>query len=127
MWYYGSSSFYTTGGETRIDKCTDAEEEKGWSWNNPSADGVPSTYARDGFVKLGKTNYGSGILSPKLAAVEGTQNLQVSFKAVPYQTAGGTRDAPLLKVGLVGPGTHSTATFTIHNWPNYDLDKIGST
>src|SRR3546814_7720366 len=51
---YGSSIFYTTGGETRIDKWTDAEEEKGWSWNNPSADGVPSTYARDGFVKLGK-------------------------------------------------------------------------
>ncbi|MEC3879720.1 BACON domain-containing protein [Parapedobacter sp. 10938] len=119
---YGSSIFYTTSGETRIDKWTDAEMENGWSWNNPSADGVPSTYARDGFVKLGKTNYGSDILSPKLAAVEGTKNLQVSFKAVPYQTAGGTRDATLLKVGLIGPGTISTETFTIDNWPNYDLD-----
>jgi len=119
---YGSPIFYTTTGETRIDNWSAADLAHGWSWHKPSADNIPSTYARQGFVKLGKTNYGSDILSPKLSAVEGTQNLQVSFKAVPYQTAAGTRDDTRLKVGLVGPGTLSTEEFTIDNWPNYTTD-----
>lgn len=119
---YGSEIFYTTGGETRIDNWSSTEKEKGWSWHKPSADNIPSTYARQGFVKLGKTNYGSDILSPKLSAVQGTQNLRVSFKAVPYQTAGGARDDTSLKVGVTGPGTVDEAEFTIDNWPNYTAD-----
>lgn len=119
---YGSAIFYTTGGETRIDNWGSTEKEKGWSWHKPSADNIPSTYARQGFVKLGKTNYGSDILSPKLSEVQGTQNLQVSFKAVPYQTAAGARDDTALKVGVIGPGTVSVDEFEIDNWPNYTAD-----
>lgn len=119
---YGSAIFYTTSGETRIDNWSAAELARGWSWHHPSADGIPSTYARQGFVKLGKTNYGSDILSPKLAEVQGTQNLRVSFKAVPYETAGGARDGTVLKVGVTGPGTVDVSEFTIDNWPNYSLD-----
>ncbi|WP_257667719.1 BACON domain-containing protein [Parapedobacter tibetensis] len=119
---YGSAIFYTTSGETRIDKWSADELARGWGWYNPSADGIPSTYARQGFVKLGKTNYGSDIRSPKLAEVQGIQNLQVTFKAVPYETAGGTRDGTALKVGVIGPGTVSVAEFTIDNWPDYTAD-----
>ncbi|GGH05932.1 hypothetical protein FAZ19_04485 [Sphingobacterium alkalisoli] len=119
---YGNAVFYTTTGETRIDLWTAAEKERGWTWNKPSADNIPSTYARPGFVKLGKTNYGADILSPKLSAVQGTQNLQVSFKAVPYQTAGGAQDVTLLKVGITGPGTVSVDEFNINNWPDYSAD-----
>jgi len=119
---YGSAIFYETSGETRIDNWNDTELARGWSWNNPSADGIPSTYARQGFVKLGKTNYGSDILSPKLSAVQGTQNLKVSFKAVPYETAGGGRDGSILKVGITGPGTIDLTEFTIDNWPDYVSD-----
>ncbi|MFC7526718.1 BACON domain-containing protein [Parapedobacter sp. GCM10030251] len=119
---YGSAIFYTTSGETRIDNWSTAELARGWGWRNPSADGIPSTYARQGFVKLGKTNYGSDILSPKLSEVQGTQNLRVSFKAVPYETAGGARDGSVLKVGVTGPGTVDVSEFSIDNWPNYTLD-----
>ena len=120
---YGSPIFYTTGGETRIDSWSAAEKEKGWGWYKPSADNIPSTYARVGFVKLGKTNYGSDILSPKLSAVQGTKNLVVSFKAVPYMTAAGNGDGgTLLQVGVVGPGTVSQSSFNINNWPDYAAD-----
>lgn len=119
---YGNAIFYTTTGETRIDTWSDAEKAKGWTWHNPSADGIPSTYARPGFVKLGKTNYGSDILSPKLSEVQGTQNLRISFKAVPYQTAAGARDGTVLKVGVIGPGTVSVDEFDINNWPDYTAD-----
>lgn len=119
---YGSPIFYTTTGETRIDLWTAAEKERGWTWHKRSADNIPSTYARQGFVKLGKTNYGADILSPKLSEVQGTQNLKVSFKAVPYQTAAGARDVTLLKVGVIGPGELSVDEFDINNWPDYDLD-----
>lgn len=120
--HYGSPIFYTTTNETRIDAWSPDEQARGWSWHQPSADGIPSTYARDGFVKLGKTNYGSDILSPKLEAVQGTQNLRVSFKAVPYQTAAGARDGAVLKVGVTGPGTVDVSEFTIDNWPDYASD-----
>lgn len=119
---YGSPIFYTTTGETRIDNWTAAEKARGWTWHKPSADNIPSTYARPGFVKLGKTNFGADILSPKLSAVQGTQNLQVSFKAVPYMTAGGAKDVTILKVGLTGPGTVSVDEFDINNWPDYAAD-----
>jgi len=120
---YGSAIFPTTTGEKRMDTWTAEELARGWGWLNLAPEQTtPSTYARDGFVKLGKTNFGSDILSPKLSAVEGTQNLQVSFKAVPYMTAGGTKDATILKVGIIGPGTLSVDEFNINNWPDYIAD-----
>lgn len=118
---YGSPIFYTTTGEKRIDSWTAEERERGWT-TSPSADGVTSTYARHGFVKLGKTNYGSNFISPPLSEVDGTKDLLVKFKAVPYQTAGGARDGTSLKVDVIGPGTVSVHEFDITNWPDYDAD-----
>ncbi|TJZ61145.1 hypothetical protein FAZ15_08030 [Sphingobacterium olei] len=119
---YGNAVFYTTTGERRMDSWSAAELERGWSHYQLDPTGVSSTYARPGFLKLGRTNYGGDILSPKLSAVEGTQNLQVSFKAVPYKTATGAQDVTLLKVGVTGPGTVNVSEFNINNWPDYDLD-----
>ncbi|SFC48308.1 Putative binding domain-containing protein, N-terminal [Parapedobacter composti] len=119
---YGSAIFYTTTGETRMDSWTAGEKAMGWSYYQPDPTGVPSVYARPGFLKLGRTNYGGEVLSPKLSAVEGTQNLRVSFKAVPYQTAAGARDVTILKIGIIGPGTLSQDQFDINNWPNYTTD-----
>src|SRR5690606_32701625 len=118
---YGSPIFYTTDGETRIDNWTIEEKARGWT-TSPSADGIASTYARDGFVKLGKTNFGSDFISPKLTAVQGTQNLLVKFKAVPYMTAAGTKDDTRLYVSVIGSGTVSSSEFTIDNWPDYNAD-----
>lgn len=122
---YGSSIFYTTTGETRVDAWTQEQKDKGWtgSVNTIAGSGnTPLLYARQGFVKVGKTSYGGDLISPKLTAIEGTKNVQVSFKAVPYQTLAGARDGNILMVSVIGPGTVSTDRFVIGNWPDYAAD-----
>lgn len=122
---YGSAIFYETDGETRIDSWTAEEQARGWTSTVNTVEGsgnAPFVYAREGFVKLGKTGYGGDLISPKLEAVQGTQDVVVTFKAVPYQTAAGNRDGNLLKVRVVGPGEVSTEEFTIDNWPDFDAD-----
>lgn len=119
---YGNVVFYTTTGETRIDSWTQAEKDRGWtsSVNTTSGSGnTPLCYARPGFVKLGKTGYGGDLISPKLSKITGTQKLRVTFKAVPYMTAAGTKDDNFLMVSVIGPGTVSQTQFTIDNWPVY--------
>lgn len=119
---YGNIVFYTTTGETRIDTWTTAEKERGWTStiNTTSGSGTtPLCYARPGFVKVGKTGYGGDLISPKLSKITGSQNLKVTFKAVPYMTAAGTKDDNILKVSVEGPGTVSVTQFTIDNWPVY--------
>jgi len=118
---YGSAIFYTTTEEKIISSWTAGEQAKGWV-SSTSADNSKPVYARQGFVKLGKTNYGADLISPKLTSVQGTKNLLVKFKAVPYQTAGGTKDGTALKVNVIGPGTVSINEFSVDNWPNYDED-----
>lgn len=118
---YGNAIFPTTDGEKIISSWTAEEKERGWT-SSPSADKSTPVYARPGFVKLGKTNYGADLISPKLSNVQGTRNLLVKFKAVPYLTAGGTKDNTILKVNVIGPGTVSVSEFNIDNWPNYTTD-----
>lgn len=119
---YGSAIFYTTTGETRFDSWA---ETKGWTSTVNTVEGsgtTPLCYARQGFIKLGKTTYGGDVISPKLASLSGTKDLLVKFKAVPYLTAGGAKDDNTLIVSLIGPGTISQSTFTIDNWPDYGID-----
>ncbi|MDX9882810.1 MAG: BACON domain-containing protein [Prolixibacteraceae bacterium] len=120
---YGSPIFYTTTGETRMDLWSEAEKAKGWtSTPNPGSSGQPLVYARQGFIKLGKTGYGGDLISPKLTGLTEPTNLLVKFKAVPYMTAAGTKDDTDLYVSIVGPGTISQSKFIIDNWPNYGND-----
>lgn len=119
---YGSPIFYTTTGETGFASWTALEQGRGWTSTLNSGSGDKPLYARQGFVKLGKTAYGGDLISPKLSALVGTQNLLVKFKAVPYKTAAGTKDDNILVVSVIGPGTVSPSTFTIDNWPDYTAD-----
>jgi len=120
---YGSTIFYTTSGETRMDSWTEEEMARGWnSTENTASSNQKVVYARPGFVKLGKTNYGGDLISPPLAELEGPTDVRVTFKAVPYKTAGGTEDDINLIVGVVGPGTASVPSFSVSNFPDYDLD-----
>ncbi|WP_026808828.1 BACON domain-containing protein [Arenibacter latericius] len=120
---YGSTIFYTTSGEKRMDSWTSDELERGWnSTENEFSSGQKLVYARTGFVKLGKTNYGGDLISPALSNLEETSNVRVTFKAVPYQTKGGTRDANTLKIEALGAGTASVNSLIIDNWPDYDAD-----
>ncbi|KAB5488181.1 MULTISPECIES: BACON domain-containing protein [Flagellimonas] len=121
---YGNRIFYETAGEKRIDDgWTEEELARGWtSTENTFTSNQKVVYARPGFVKLGKTNYGGDLISPPLAALDGPTDVQVTFKAVPYETAGGTQDDNNLIVGVVGPGTTSVPSFTVSNYPDYDAD-----
>jgi hypothetical protein len=127
---YGSPVFYTTTGETRIDSWTQEQKDRGWTSTINTVDGSGSTplvYARQGFVKLGKTSYGGDLISPALSKLEGTQTVTVTFKAIPYMTAAGTVDDNILKVSVIGPGTVSQEQFVIDNWPVYPADAAAAT
>lgn len=120
---YGSEIFNVTTGETRIGSWTAAEVSKNWtSTINTTTGGgdYASIYARPGFVKLGRTNYGGDLISPKLANVQRTKDLLVTFKAVRYATG----DHYLLTVGVNGPGTVSVKEFNVMNVasPNSNLE-----
>ncbi len=122
---YGNAVFYTTTGETRYDNWTQEQKDKGWTTtvNTTAGSGTtPLLYARQGFVKLGKTGYGGDLISPVLSKIVGTVDLQVTFKAIPYMTATGTMDDNILKVSVIGPGTISQSQFIIDNWPVYPAD-----
>ncbi len=122
---YGNAIFYNTDGETRIDKWTQEQLDKGWTSTINTVEGSGSTamlYARQGFVKVGKTSYGGDLISPPLAKLDGVQTVTVTFKAIPYMTATGTMDDNILKVSLIGPGTISQEQFIIDNWPVYPAE-----
>lgn len=122
---YGSAIFYTTTGETRIDNWTQEQKDIGWTSTINTVEGsgtTPLVYARQGFVKVGKTSYGGDLISPALSKLEGTQTVMVTFKAIPYMTAAGTMDDNVLNISLIGPGTVSQSQFIIDNWPVYPTE-----
>ncbi|MGJ1367123.1 BACON domain-containing protein [Sphingobacterium spiritivorum] len=113
---YGSEIFSVTTGETRIGSWTSAEVAKGWTSTVNTTEGggsYASIYARPGFIKLGRTNYGGDLISPKLANVQRTKNLLVTFKAVRYASS----DHNVLTAGVKGPGKVSVSEFKINNIP----------
>ena len=120
---YGSSVPYVTTGETRFDSWTTDEQDHGWSvTENTYASDQQCVYARQGFIKLGKTGYGGDIISDKLSSIEGTVNLKVTFKAAVYISASGTVDSNVLKVYALNAGTTSVSQFEIDNIPNDQAD-----
>lgn len=120
---YGDAIFYAYSGEKRMDSWTSDELAHGWtSTENEFSSNQQIVYARQGFVKLGKTSYGGDLISPKLAELDQESTVKVSFKAVPYQTKGGTQDDHILKINAVGAGVASVSSFTVDNWPDYTLD-----
>jgi hypothetical protein len=115
---YGSAVPYTTAGETIITNWTTEQQAKGWTSSlNPFSNDKP-LYARQGFVKLGKTNYGGDIISPKLSAISGTKNIKVTFKAAVYVSATGVIDSGDLVIEVLGAGTSSTGLIVVNNVPN---------
>ncbi|MDR1154762.1 MAG: hypothetical protein LBL04_08610 [Bacteroidales bacterium] len=98
----------------------------------------PWLYSRKGYVKFSKTSYNGDIISPALTAIEGTQDVVVSFKACGYTSAGsvsaagtldpihyidgsskGHADVPNeLNIEIIGPGTASQTMFDLDNYPD---------
>ena len=74
-------------------------DEHGWESR------ANSIYARPGFIKIGKTNYGGDAIAPEMTELQDrTANVEVHFQAVGYTSAGGTFDWRVLYVGLLGDG-----------------------
>lgn len=117
---YGNAIPYETGGEKRYDTWTEAEKAHGWySTPVPGANNEQLCYARQGFVKLGKTNWGGDLISPKLEKIEGTVNVKVTFKAAGYISAGGAVDDTILKIEILGAGSSVTTEIDVKdNIPN---------
>lgn len=116
---YGSAVPYTTTGETRISSWTPEQLAKGWTSSmNPVSNDQP-LYARQGFVKLGKTGYGGDLISPKLSTIEGTKDLKVTFKAAAYlSSTGSVVDSRVLVIEVLGAGTPSVGVIMVENVPN---------
>lgn len=112
---YGSTETYTTTGETAYNSWT--TEEKGRGWTSTPVEDTGGTlgawlYARPGFVKLGKTNVGGDLISPKLSSIAGTKTIVVSFKAICYVSASagetaGSYDFNELNMEVLGAGAIS--------------------
>ena len=116
---YGDVIPYVTTGEKRFDTWTEDEKNRGWEVTpNPGSTDQQLVYARTGFIKLGKTGFGSDIISPKLNVVNGPVDIKVTFKAAAYISAGGAIDDTVLKVFALGAGTTSVSEFDIDNIPN---------
>lgn len=125
---YGSSIHYDTTGETRYDSWTDEERAHGWSSTPVSeSSDQPLLYARQGFVKLGKTNYAGDLISPKLG-ITGTADVKVTFKACAYISKGGAKDDNELYISVIGPGTVEITTnpLIIDNYPNSSNNENGA-
>lgn len=84
--------------EIRIDLWNDAEKAAGWSSLSNWA------YGGRGYIKLGKTNYNGDIISPALSKLKKPTDVKVTFQSMGYVSAGGVKDASVVKVGVIGPG-----------------------
>ena len=124
---YGSATTWETTGETRYDSWTADERGRGWTSSPADASGNPCLYARQGFVKLGKTNYAGDLISPKLSTISGTADVQVTFKACAYVSKGGAKDDNELYVSVLGAGTLEGADepYIISNYPNSSNMEYG--
>lgn len=121
-WLNGSITqiFYSTTDAVRFDSWTAEQVAKGWtSTPNTFSSNQPLLYACIGYVKLGKTSYGGDLISPKLSKIAGTQNVTVTFKAVPYMTKTGTKDDNFVNISILGAGTPSLTQIVVDNWPTY--------
>ncbi len=84
--------------EIRIDLWNDAEKAAGWSSLSNWA------YGGRGYIKLGKTNYNGDVISPALSKLKKPTDMKVTFQSMGYVSAGGVKDASVVKVGVIGPG-----------------------
>ncbi|HMR19601.1 MAG TPA: BACON domain-containing protein, partial [Sphingobacterium sp.] len=108
----GSTVLYVTTDELRSTGWPESFKAHGWA-----SAGTNRIYAREGLIKMGAAAESDFLVSPPLE-FEGTKNLKIEFKAVPYITAGNNRDRGQIKVGTTQPGevTVMPQGFSLDNW-----------
>ena len=137
-WANGPALCHSTSGEVRWDKCTNVERPE---WTTTVYSGVyneaawkaagevvedqplflsPAAWTRDGYIRLNAAKKPSNLVTPKLAKIEGTVNLEISFRACRYQSTKEPDGYHEIHVSCLGAGTVSTETFIVENCNNTD-------
>ncbi len=137
-WANGPALCHSTTGEVRWDKCTNVERPE---WTTTVYSGVyneaawkaagevvedqplflsPAAWTRDGYIRLNAAKKPSNLVTPKLAKIEGTVNLEISFRACRYQSTKEADGYHEIHVSCLGAGTVSTDTFIVENCNNID-------
>ncbi len=83
-----------------------------WGWKNQDwSDGDPDNgnkrtlYLQRNYLKFGKTSYSSGIVLPALSAIEGSDDIVLSFDWCFCMTGTGKPDLTTLKLDVTGGGS----------------------
>ena len=133
----GKEDYYYNYPEQGIAVWTEEELSHGWT---TLATSNPCLYGGLGYLKLGKTNVAGDVLSPKLSTIEGTTDVEVTFKSIGYVSKGGAKDDGVMRVMIEGPGTivgqdlvdmtvnektYKAATFDITVYPNSSKNENG--
>lgn len=95
----GEKKAYYDYPEVNYAQWTDAEKAAGWTTFNEA-----NVFGGLGYFKLGKTNQFGDLVSPALTKLTKAANVTVSFQAIGYVSKGGTKDAAVIKVAVIGPG-----------------------
>lgn len=88
-------------------------------------------YVRPGFPKLGKTNSGGGLVTPKLAGLgERTLDITVEFDAAQYNDDFDALTVAVKNGGLIASTEESSATINIASrnaWTHFTVDIVRAT
>ncbi len=123
----GPALCHASTGEKRWDGCGDVEHP---AWTTTvftgagSADApTPAAWTRDGYIRLNYAKKPSNLVTPKLDKIEGTVNLDVSFRACRYRNSGGADGYHEIHVSCIGPGTVNQESFSVDNLNNLNADE----
>ena len=76
-----------------------------WSDGNPDNGNKRTLYLQKNYLKFGKTSYSSGLRTPALKAIEGTDDVLLSFDWCYCMTGTGLPDLTTLTLVIEGDGT----------------------
>ena len=79
---------------------------------------TPAAWTRDGYIRLNYAKKPGNLITPKLDKIEGTVNLEVSFRACRYQNSGGADGYHEIHVSCLGAGDVDTEKIIIDNCNN---------
>ena len=85
-------------------------KDQEWSDGDPDNGNKRTLYLQRNYLKFGKTNYSSGIILPVLSAIEGGDDITVSFDWCYCMTGGNKPDLTTLKLVVTGGGLFENGT-----------------
>lgn len=126
-WATGPALLHSTSGEKRFDLFVSDQKVP---WETTVYTGVgseeaptPAAWTRDGYLRMNAAKKPSNLVTPKLTKIEGTVNLEVTFRACQYQSTKEPDGYHEIHISCLGAGRADTETFTINNLNNTSNDE----